>query len=226
MERRWRDLTRCPDAHLGASQGDWVELSLKRKGVYPSSHTNFAETALGAEGALVAAAASPADASARKYPDGRSSSPCSSGSGQIARSGGNAYTLIPIWPVCGLLADEEFTSEKRSATSGHRHGPCSYRTIGAEARTQLSIRRFPPERFEIRSSFAAAGCHQNRHSETRDTDHRADMRGVDAEGFPPERAGRARENSTKLYLRLDFRPVAFGPVRAIVSVEPLIRRLA
>lgn len=52
--------------NLGASQGGWVEFSLKHKGVYPFVTHNFAEMARGAEGALIAGDALPADASALK----------------------------------------------------------------------------------------------------------------------------------------------------------------
>jgi len=52
--------------NLGASQGGWVDFSLKRKGVYPFVTHNFAEMARGAEGALIAGDALPADASANK----------------------------------------------------------------------------------------------------------------------------------------------------------------
>ena len=42
----------------------------------------------------------------------------------------------------------------------------------------------------------------------------------------PSSALDAQVSGKELYLGLDFRSVAFGRVRAIVSVQPLIRRLA
>ena len=51
---------------LGASQGGWVDFSLKRKGVYPFVTHNFADMTLGAEGALIASDAAPADTAALK----------------------------------------------------------------------------------------------------------------------------------------------------------------
>ena len=51
--------------NLGPSQGGWVELSLKRKGVYPFVTHNFADMTRGAEGVLITDGASPSDASPR-----------------------------------------------------------------------------------------------------------------------------------------------------------------
>ena len=50
---------------LGASQGGWVDFSLKRKGVYPFVTHNFVDMTLGAEGALIASDAA-ADTAALK----------------------------------------------------------------------------------------------------------------------------------------------------------------
>jgi hypothetical protein len=60
------DLHAAELVSLGSSQGGWVDFSLKRKGLYPFVTHNFADMTLGAEGALIASDAAPADTTALK----------------------------------------------------------------------------------------------------------------------------------------------------------------